>query len=60
MREIDEVVNVNVDRRFGSSSDEDPIVCGELHGFSDVSKSGLGLVCTCVRFVDQRRLPLNY
>ena len=41
-REIDELVNVNVDRRFESSSDKDPIVCRELHGFSDASKSGFG------------------
>ena len=47
-REIDELVNVNVDRRFESSSDEDPIVCRELHGFSDASKSGFG-ACVYVR-----------
>ena len=41
LREIDKLVNVNVDRRFESSSDEDP-VCRELHGFSDVIKSGFG------------------
>ena len=39
LREIDEVVNV-VDRRFESLSVEDPIVCRELHGFSDTNKSG--------------------
>ena len=48
LREIDELVNVNVDRRFESSSDEDPIVCRELHGFSDASKSGFG-ACVYVR-----------
>ena len=42
LREIDEIVNVNVDQRFESSSDEDPIVCRELHGFSGVSKSDFG------------------
>ena len=26
-REVDKVVNVNVDRRFESSSGEDPIIC---------------------------------
>ena len=48
LREIDEFVNVNVDQRFESSSDEDPIVCRELHGFSDASKSGFG-ACVYVR-----------
>ena len=48
LREIDELVNVNVDRRFESSSDKDPIVCRELHGFSDASKSGFG-ACVYVR-----------
>ena len=48
LREIDELVNVNVDWRFESSSDEDPIVCRELHGFSDASKSGFG-ACVYVR-----------
>ena len=38
LREIDELVNVNVDRRLESFSDEGPIFCRELHGFSDVSK----------------------
>ena len=42
LREIDELVNVNVDWRFESSSDEDPIVCRELYGFPDASKSGFG------------------
>ena len=42
LREIDELMNVNVDRRFETSSDEDPIVCQELHGFPDASKSGFG------------------
>ena len=37
LKEIDELVNVNVDQRFESSSDEDPIVCRELHGFSGAS-----------------------
>ena len=48
LREIYELVNVNVNRRFESSSDEDPIVCRELHGFSDASKSGFG-ACVYVR-----------
>ena len=48
LREIDEVVNVNVDRRFESLSDEDPVVCLELHGFLDASKSGSG-ACVYVR-----------
>ena len=47
-REIDELVNVNVDRGFESSSYKDPIVCRELHGFSDASKSGFG-ACVYVR-----------
>ena len=42
LREIDQLMNVNVDRRFETSSDEDPIVCQELHGFPDASKSGFG------------------
>ena len=42
LRKIDEVMNVNINRRFESSSDEDPIVCIVLHGFSDASKSGFG------------------
>ena len=42
LREIGEVMNVNVDRRFGSLSGEDPIVCRELHSFSDASKNGFG------------------
>ena len=40
LREKDKLVNVNVDWRFKSSSDEDPIVCRELQGFSDASNSG--------------------
>ena len=48
MREIVELVNVNVNRRFENSSDEDPIVCRELHAFSDASKSGFG-ACVYVR-----------
>ena len=48
LKEIDELVNVNVDRRFVSSSDEDPIVCRELYGFSDPSKSGFG-ACVYLR-----------
>ena len=44
LREIDELVNGNVD----CSSHDDPIVCREFHGFSDVSKSGLG-ACVYVR-----------
>ena len=48
MREINEVVNVNVDRRFESSSDKDPVVFQELHDFSDASKSGFG-ACVYVR-----------
>ena len=48
LMEIDELVNVNVDRRFESSSVEDPIVCRELLGFLDVSKSGFG-ACVYVR-----------
>ena len=48
LREIDEFVNVYLDQRFESSSDEDPIVCRELHGFSDASKSGFG-ACVYVR-----------
>ena len=39
-------MNVNVDRRFESLSDEDP--SRELHGFSDDSKSGFG-ACMYVR-----------
>ena len=42
LRETNEVVNVYVDHRFECSSDEDLIVCQELHGFSDVTKSGFG------------------
>ena len=45
LREKDELVNLNFDRRFESSSDEDPIVCRKWHGFSGASKSGFG---TCV------------
>ena len=48
LREIDELVNGNVDRRFDSSSHEDPIVCREFHGFSDASKGGFG-ACVYVR-----------
>ena len=48
MKGIEQVENVNADRRFESSSDEDPIVCQELHGFSDESKSGFG-ACVYVR-----------
>ena len=42
LREIDELVNANVDRTLESCSDEDPIVCRELHGFSVANKSGFG------------------
>ena len=42
LRETDELVNVNVDRRLESSSDEDPVFCRELHGFSDASNNGFG------------------
>ena len=42
MRETNEVVNVYVDHSFECSSDEDLIVCQELHGFSDATKSGFG------------------
>ena len=50
LRENDEndVVNVDDNRKFDSSSDEDPIACRELHGFSDVSKSGF-IACVYVR-----------
>ena len=48
LRENDEVVNVDDNRKFDSSSDEDPIACRELHGFSDVSKSGFR-ACVYVR-----------
>ena len=34
--------------KFESSSDENPIVCRELHSFSGTSKSGFVLMCTCV------------
>ena len=54
LRETDELVNVNVDRTLESSSDEDPIFCRELHGFSDASNNGFG---ACV-YVDQGKLPL--
>ena len=47
MKEIDELVNVNVNQRFESSKNEDPIVCQEVHGFSDASKSGF-MVCVYV------------
>ena len=58
-REIDELVNVNVDQRFESSSDEDAIVCHELHGFSDASKSGFG-ACVYVRsFCRLGRVPVR-
>ena len=46
--ELDELVSINVDRRLESSSDEDAIVCRELHGFSDASKSGFR-ACVYVR-----------
>ena len=59
MGEKDELMTVNVDQRFESLSDEDPVVSRNLHDFLDASKSVLGLVCTCVRFVDQGRLPLD-
>ena len=42
LREIDGLVNVNVDGVFESSSDEDPIVCQELDGFSNASIGGFG------------------
>ena len=48
LRETDELVNVNVDRRLESSSDEDPVFCRELHGFSDASNNGFG-ACVYVR-----------
>ena len=48
LREIDELVNVNVNRRFESLSNKDPIVCRKLHGVSDTSKSGFG-ACVYVR-----------
>ena len=48
MREIDELVNVNVNQRFESFSDKDPIVYRKLHGFSEASKSGLG-ACVYLR-----------
>ena len=48
LMEIDELVNINVDRRFESLSVEDPTVCRELLGFLDVSKSGFG-ACVYVR-----------
>ena len=41
-------MNVIVDWRFEISSDEDPIACRELHGFSDASKNGFG-ACVYVR-----------
>ena len=48
MGEIDELMTVNVDQRFESSSDEDPVVCRNLHDFLDASKSGFG-ACMYVR-----------
>ena len=59
LREIYELVNVNLDRRFESLSEEDPIVYRELHGFSDMSKSGFG-ACMCVRsFCRSRKVTVR-
>ena len=59
-REIDELVNVNVDRRFESSSDEILLFAENCMVFQMRVRVVLGLVCTCVHFVDQGRLPLDY
>ena len=56
MREIDELVNVNVCPRFESSSDEDPIVFRKCAVFQMLVRVALGVVCMCVRVVDQGNL----
>ena len=48
MGEKDELMTVNVDQRFESLSDEDPVVSRNLHDFLDASKSGFG-ACMYVR-----------
>ena len=53
-------MNVNLDRRFESSSEEHPVVCRKLHNFSDANKSSLWACGPCFYFVGLGRLPLDY
>ena len=59
MREIDELVNVNVCGRFESSSDEDPTVFRKCTVFQMLVRVVLGVVCTCVRVVNRQDFLQN-
>ena len=52
-------MNVNVDRRFESLSEEHPIVCRKLHNFSDPSKGSFWACGPCFYFVGPGRLPVR-
>ena len=60
LREIDKLVTINVDRRFESSSDEILLVAENCMVFQIRVRVAWGLVCTCICFVDQEKLLLDY